>query len=123
MLDFSGSIALSRELEKDCRTLFERIEEVGSGKDPAAQRAVNRLMMTLNRELNPALLTDRRPHRHQPAQPNPDLPGLSIAARLGTLDPSSDQARFTLAQLKREENGLMLSLKKAREAIAKGLQL
>ena len=119
--DFSDSISVARALEKDCGRLFERAEEVLTGNDPKAQEAVNRVMMALNRELNPALLTDRRRHRHQPAQPNPDLPGLSIAARLASLDPSSDQAHFTLNQLKREENGLILELTRARESISKCL--
>ena len=119
--DFSESIAVSRDLEKDCQRLYERAEETRSDNDPAAHEAVNRLMMVLNRALNPALLTDRGPHRHQPAQPNPDLPGLSIAARLASLDPSDDQVQFILTQLKREENGLILALKKARESIAKEL--
>jgi hypothetical protein len=119
--DFSESIAVVRNLEKDCQTLFERAEKILAGNDPAAQKAVNRLIMTLNRELNATLLTDRRRHRHQPAQPNPDLPGLSIAARLAHLNPENAQTRFILAQLKREENGLILALKKAREAIGRGL--
>jgi len=119
--DFSESIAVARDLEKDCQRLFEHAEKILGNNDPAAQKAVNRLMMSLNRELNAALLTDRRRHRHQPAQPNPDLPGLSIAARLAHLDSEDGQTRFILAQLKREENGLILALKNAREVIARGL--
>ena len=116
--DFSQSTAVAGDLVKGCGKLFERIEQARKGNDPAEQASLNRLMMELNRILTPALLTDRPVHRHQPAKPSPDLPGLSPAVKLCSMSPESAQTRFLKTQLKREENGLIRAMTKARERIA-----
>ena len=116
--DFSKSLTAAKELANDCQALFDRIEKAKISNDLSEEKTVNRLLMKLNRTLTPALLTDRPAHRHQPAQPNPDLPGLSAAIRLASTDPASGQARFLRSQLKREENGLICALANARELIA-----
>ncbi len=116
--DFSQAAAVAGDLAKDCRILFDRIDKVQNNNHKTEQITVNRLMMRLNRILTPALLTDRATHRHQPAQPSPDLPGLSPAIRLVSMDPKSEQARFLKCQIKREENGLINALVNARDMIA-----
>ncbi|MBW1960853.1 MAG: M28 family peptidase [Deltaproteobacteria bacterium] len=116
--DFSGSISAANELAADCMKLFDRAQKAKSSNNPQEHAMVNRVMMKLNRILTPALLTDRPNHRHQPAQPGPDLPGLSPATRLAALNPESDQARFLKCQLKREENRLISAVAQARELIA-----
>jgi len=115
--DFTKSLAAAKNLVDACHGFFDRIEKAKDNPDLSEQNTLNKLLMKLNRILTPALLTDRPAHRHQPAQPNPDLPGLSAVARLAAMDSESDQARFLENQLKREENGLICELARARELI------
>ena len=62
--DFCKFIVVAKDLIKDCQALHESAENAQAGNNLAEQEAVNRLMMALNSELTPALLTDRLLHHH-----------------------------------------------------------
>jgi hypothetical protein len=75
--------------------------------------AANNLVMALGRTLIPVNYTSSGLFEHDLALGSQALPGLADCARLGALDPASDQARFLRTQLGRERNRVEHALRSA----------
>ena len=114
------SLNAATNFKKSCQILHQEVEVAKQKTDDSHKDHVNRKMLKLNRILTPAVFTEIDMFRHQPAEPAKDLPGLSRAESLTTLDPDSNRAGFTRAQLIREENRLMHALKQTEEVILSG---
>ncbi len=103
-LELSETAALARELGRHLR-----------GLDLAARNAeaANALVMALGRLLIPVNYTRSGPFEHDLALGTTVLPGLADAARLGQLDPASDDFRYLQTQLLRERNRVEHALRAA----------
>ncbi len=108
-LDLSGTLALARELGA----------RIGAAdlarRDP--ERA-NALLLALGRLLIPVGYTRGGPFEHDLALGIEPLPGLADAARLGALDPASDDFRFLQTRLVRERNRVKHALRAAIRLVA-----
>ncbi|CAA9581754.1 MAG: hypothetical protein AVDCRST_MAG88-3426 [uncultured Thermomicrobiales bacterium] len=103
-LDLSGTAALARDLGERLRGL-----DLAQGGIDAA----NDLTMALGRLLVPVNYTRSGPFEHDLALGVVPIPGLSEAARLGALDPSSPDSRFLATKLVRERNRVEHALRAA----------
>jgi Peptidase family M28/PA domain len=83
------------------------------GIDRLDARAANDLVMALGRTLIPVNYTQSGQFEHDLALGSQALPGLTDCARLGALDPASDDARFLRTRLGRERNRVEHALRTA----------
>ncbi len=102
-LDLSPAIAAASRLE----TLAGRLARAAAAADGGARAAaINACLHELGRILVPATYTAAGPYAHDPALETPFLPRLREVARLATLGPDSDAAKFLRVDLVRAHNAV-----------------
>lgn len=107
-IDLSGTEALAR----DAATAISALSR--TQRDAAA---ANTLTMEINRLLIPVNYTRTGPFEHDLALRTDPIPGLSDAAKLATLDQSSDDFFFLRTRLVRERNRVEHALRSAMKAV------
>ncbi len=99
-LDLAPTIAAAERL-RDCAA---ELAALPPARPRQAIPRLNGAMLALTRILNPALFTIDGPYEMDPALQLPVLPGLAPLRDLAALDPASDDYRFLLTRLRRQQN-------------------
>jgi hypothetical protein len=107
--DFGGTLRRIDRFEEAASALRSR---AASAAGDAASR-LNDAHMAISRAVNPVLYTCAGPFNHDPAVQFPLFPCLRDAARLGAIDPESDEAGFIRIGLLRESNRIHRALDRA----------
>lgn len=100
-LSFKELTDLVQAFQNKVTALHHRVQDLS---DETATAAVNRLFLRLARTLNPVLYQNRESFVHDPAIGSRCLPCLAPAMKLKSMDPASDEYKFTLVGLRRMTN-------------------
>ncbi len=100
-LDLAPTIAAAERLGERAAVLAKLGDD---DLDDAQVAQLNRTMRALSRELIPALFTIDGPYEMDPALQLPVLPGLAPLRELARMAPDSDEYRFLLTRLRRQQN-------------------
>jgi hypothetical protein len=110
-----GAIDLERSAQ-EARELAAEIRAAKIGELPAAR--ANALNQALCQTLIPVNYTRNGPFEQDLALSAPPIPGLSEAAKLGSLDRGSDDFRYLRTRLERERNRVEHALRVAQRFVA-----